>query len=273
MRRRIRGVEYHIQLAGEGEPLVLLHGFTGNRETWDFLVPYLEQHFQLIMVDIIGHGESSVPADFHRYTAEETVADLVSLLKELTITDAHWLGYSMGGRLALSLASLYPECVRSLLLESASPGLRSSSARVERQNQDKRLADRILAKGVPAFVNQWENIPLFATQKQLPYAEQRKIREQRLKNSALGLANSLLGMGTGSQPSWWDQLPDLHFPVLLLTGEWDDKFNNIASEMKKALPAAEWHIVPKTGHAVHVEDQEMFATIVSEFLFRNKRRT
>ena len=95
-------VTYAVEIAGNGEPIVCLHGFTGNRDTWDFLVPMLQDRYSLIMVDIIGHGETMAPDDFQRYGMEQVAKDLKLILEKLKLRKAHILGYSMGGRLALA---------------------------------------------------------------------------------------------------------------------------------------------------------------------------
>ena len=228
MKINCRDVTYHVKIVGFGEPLLLLHGFTGNVDTWRFLTPLFGKHYQLIMVDIIGHGKTEVSVDLERYRIEQMANDLKSIFEKLSISKAHVLGYSMGGRLALTFANLYPQCVHSLLLESASPGLETESEQLARRKQDQTLAERILTDGIENFVGSWENIALFESQKRLPDEQRLSIRKQRLSNSPLGLANSLLGMGTGSQPSWWEELENIMVPVLLITGELDLKFCKIA---------------------------------------------
>ena len=99
---------------------------------------------------------------------EEMANDLKCIFDKFSITKAHVLGYSMGGRLALTFANLYPQCVRSLILESTSPGLETEEERSERRKSDQQLAERILNDGIEAFVERWENITLFESQKRLP---------------------------------------------------------------------------------------------------------
>ena len=234
-------VTYHVEIKGKGKPLLLLHGFTGDHSTWDDVVNKLSQQYMCIIPDILGHGKSDSPKEFERYAMEKIVTDLQHILNYLDVSKVHLLGYSMGGRLALSFAVLCGNKVETLILESASPG-------------------------IEAFVEYWGNIPLFATQKNLPDDVKSKITEQRLRNQPVGLANSLLGMGTGVQPSWWNELPALNIPVLLLSGEYDQKFCKIARIMDEKLPNSEWKIINEVGHAIHVEDSEMFGRIVSEFL-------
>ncbi|GGE25671.1 putative 2-succinyl-6-hydroxy-2,4-cyclohexadiene-1-carboxylate synthase [Marinithermofilum abyssi] len=266
MRLTVRGVTYRVETVGHGPPLLLLHGFTGSRTTWYPFAAKWAAHFRLIMVDLLGHGESDAPADPQRYAVEESAADLSALLDRLAIDSAHVLGYSMGGRLAVSVAALYPDRLRSLVLESSSPGLADPEARRNRKELDDALAEGIEEKGIPAFVQRWETIPLFASQRQLPCEVKERQRAERLRNRPEGLANSLRGMGTGVQPSWWTHLSSFSFPVLLITGEWDEKFCRIAESMAKQLPRAEHRVVPRVGHAVHLEQPDLFGTMVMDFL-------
>lgn len=135
--------------------------------------------------------------------------------------------------------------VRKLILESASPGLETEEERKNRSMNDFRLARFIKEEGIQSFVDYWETIPLFATMEKLPAETKRSIRKQRLNNSPIGLANSLIGMGTGSQPSWWENLSQLSCEVLLLTGEKDVKFCRIAEKMMKKLENGTWIAVQK----------------------------
>lgn len=78
--------------------------------------------------------------------------------------------------------------------------------------------------------------------------------------------NSLKGMGTGVQPSWWSDLSSMSFPVLLLAGAEDSKFAAINREMNNELPDSRLEIISGAGHAIHVERPEIFGTIVNGFL-------
>jgi len=248
-----------------GIPVVFLHGFTGSHATWYDNVASFSTTFRCIALDLPGHG-NSVQADPVRM--EDFCGDLALLFDELAIEHAHLVGYSMGGRAALSFAVLYPKRVATLTLESASPGLEALHEQVARQTKDDSLAQKIEENGIAAFVEQWENIPLFATQKSMPDQKREKIRAERLAQSERGLAASLRGMGTGKQPSWWDQLATISSPVLLIAGSLDEKFVSIAEKMAINLRNANLHIVSDTGHAVHVEQTEKFDTIVKDFIHK-----
>ena len=119
-----------------------------------------------------------------------STTDLASLMAHLGLHRFHLLGYSMGGRMALALTLAQPQRLRALVLESASPGIADAGERAARRLQDESLARHIELEGVRNFVAYWEQLPMFASQRQLPAEIRRMVREQRLKNSARGLAGS-----------------------------------------------------------------------------------
>ena len=268
MRISVGDVSYYVERDGSGEPLVLLHGFTGSADTWADVAAVLRASFDVITVDLLGHGRSDSPPEPERYTMERSLDDLAALLDALKVESAHVLGYSMGGRVALAFAATYPQRVRRLILESASPGLRRADERSARAEADAKLADRLEGDGLPAFVAYWENLPLFATQRRLPEDAQVRVRAGRLAGSVVGLANSLRGLSTGRQPSYWDALPSLTLPVLLVAGNLDTKYCLIAHEMRALLPDATLVIVPDAGHTVHLEAPDAFGQAALDFLAR-----
>jgi 2-succinyl-6-hydroxy-2,4-cyclohexadiene-1-carboxylate synthase len=255
--------------------LVMLHGFTGSAASWGNVLDTLaDRGLRVIALDLPGHGQSSVPNDPRRYAIERCQQDILAALQELGVPKGHsiLLGYSMGGRIALYTA--FSGFFRALILESASPGLADPTEREQRRVSDEALAASIERDGVAAFVDRWENLPLFASQKSLPLERREELHRQRLQNNAAGLAQSLRGIGTGVQPSLHAQLPNLHIPVLLITGELDTKFTAITRQMAQALPQAQLRIIPGVGHTVHLEQPQEFASLVSDFsisINNNKR--
>jgi len=258
-----KDVKYAFTIQGEGEPLVLLHGFTGSKKTWEECIKTWEKYFKVIALDLPGHGETDTES---ARTISEFCSDLQDILKMLKIDKAHLLGYSMGGRIALSFAIHYPESVHTLILESASPGLKTNAERLKRVENDTNLAEQIMEKGIIHFTDYWENIPLFETQKQLTASVRDKIRQERLSQSPEGLAGSLVNMGTGKQPSFWKRLHELEMPVLLVVGELDRKFIDINQEMQQEIEEVQLKTCEEAGHCIHVEQPEKFVKIVMEFI-------
>lgn len=262
----INNANYHYTQTGNGEPLLLLHGFTGSGDNWrEHVSPFAEQ-FSVLTIDILGHGRSSAPSDPDRYSMEAVSADLVAMLDALEIERCHLLGYSMGGRLALFTAVHHPNRVRSLILESSSPGLASAAEQQARTQRDNDLADWIKINGIEAFVNRWEALPLWESQKQLSPEKRNGLRQQRLQNSTVGLSNSLRGMGTGVQPSLWGNLPALQMPVLQIVGALDNKFVSINEKMGALLPNSQLEIMPNAGHTVHLERPLSYQSAIRRFL-------
>lgn len=252
------------EIHGTGDPVLFLHGFTGTRETWREVCSHLTG-YQCILVDLPGHGEAEITVS----SMKDCCSQLANLLDKLGINKTHVVGYSMGGRTALSFAIYYPDYIASLILESASPGLKEEAARRERAEKDEQLAQRILENGIEAFVDTWQELPLFSTQKQLPESMQKNIRDERLSQKEKGLAMSLQTMGTGAQPSWWGHLSELAKPTLLIAGEEDEKFVAMNQMMQKEIPQAEFMLCPGAGHAVHVEKSRNFGKMVNVFLNEN----
>ena len=265
VRLTIKDVTYHIEQWHEEkeQTIVMLHGFTGSTKTWQPIAAQLHD-YHIIAIDCIGHGQTDAPMDVAPYAMGAQVDALHAIFETLSLSSFLLVGYSMGGRIALSYAARYPERVAHLLLESASPGLEETEARAARRESDAILANKIEANGLQSFVNAWENIPLFASQKQLPRVTQAEIRAERLAQREIGLANSLRGMGTGSMPSLWQSLSSLPMPVTLVTGTLDEKFVLLNEKMQKMLRNAKHILIPEVGHAIHVENPQKFATIVKE---------
>lgn len=238
---------YWYEIHGEGIPVVMLHGFTGTADTWSNFIANWQQGLQIITIDLPGHGKTRTHS---AKTMEECCYDLKQLFQFLKLDKFHLLGYSMGGRTALSFAVLFPEMIQTLILESASPGLAAKEERNERIEKDQSLAKKIENEGIQSFVDFWEDIPLFLSQKNLSKEAQQAIRSERLSQNEHGLAQSLRQMGTGSQPSWWNELDQFEKPVLLLAGEYDEKFIFINKLMENRLPVCDLRVCKKAGHAI-----------------------
>lgn len=250
---------------GAGQAALFLHGFTGCKENWIGLASKLVRWRRVMALDLPGHGMSSAPAEVDKYTMAQVGEHLVRMLDHLQIDRVDLVGYSMGGRLSLYFALCHPRRVRSLVLESASPGLLTEEERLLRRRSDDALADRIERDGIDAFVQEWERQPLFNSQRGLDEATQLALRTQRLNNKSQGLANSLRGMGSGVQPELWSRLGELSVPVMLVAGALDEKFVALNQRMAAMIPQARLKIVPEAGHAVHLESPGCFESLLRDF--------
>lgn len=250
----------------EALPLVLLHGFTGDSGSWADLLPHLDAGRPVFGIDLVGHGQSEAPEEAGCYTLPVTLAAIGALLDRRGPARAHWLGYSMGGRVALALALAAPERVASLALVGSSPGIADPAERAERRRADEAWAARIEREGMAAFVDAWMAQPLFASQARLGPERLARMRERRLANRPRALAATLRGMGTGSMPPLWEPLPGLRPPLLLIAGAEDAKFCAIHRAMAERLPGASRIEIPEAGHAPQLEAPAALGRALRAFL-------
>ena len=235
-------------VVGEGPSVTFLHGFTQTGHTWLPVLEVLGTAVSATLIDAPGHAES--------LDGKQSLVDTATEIAEL-MPPGILVGYSMGARLALHVALQTPNKVTTLVLISGTAGIDSEVERSTRRDSDALLASRIIEIGVPAFVDEWLALPMFAG-----LSEQTANIPERLRNTAQGLADSLMYAGTGSQTPLWESLSQLTMPVILIAGERDEKFVSLAKRMHALIPHSVLHVVPEAGHTVHLEQAEKFASIL-----------
>ena len=200
----------HYITAGQPEQpaLLLLHGFLGSHADFLPLLPTLSQHFYCIDAALPGHGKTLAKATTYHFS--ETADSLKSLLFQLGISQTYLLGYSMGGRLALYLTCLFPTLVLRVVLESASPGLRSIEEQIARQKKDDAIAYQLATSPLNTFLTHWYSLPLFADIKQHDSHYQQMLKRRAI-NNPYALAQALRGLSTGRQPPLWSNLRGLEY--------------------------------------------------------------
>jgi len=248
---------------GPGRRLVLLHGFTQGPGSWDPVVAGLDPSYEIVRVTLPGHGPAGSASARARLGFEAAAAAVADAVAEVAGPNpATWMGYSLGGRLALRVALDRPELVDSLVLLGATAGIEEADARAARIEIDERLAAGLERKGVEQFIDGWLAQALFA---RLPRSDA-GVEERRL-GTVDGLAAALRLLGTGAQEPVWDRLGEIGVPVLLLAGEHDTKFSALAFRMATGIGEnAGITFIPGAGHAAHLERPRSVATILTRFL-------
>ncbi|MEH2351092.1 MAG: 2-succinyl-6-hydroxy-2,4-cyclohexadiene-1-carboxylate synthase [Nostoc sp.] len=254
--------------ANPNKPLIVfLHGFMGNINEFDEAIKFLAEDFSYLILDLPGHGKTEVLGSDEYYKMEPTAKAVVNLLDELKIDKCHLIGYSMGGRLALYLTLYFPEHFIKVALESASPGLATEAERLERVRRDaqiaKKLSRSIIQTDFAAFLSNWYNQPIFGYIKNHPQYD--RMIESRLQNNPQELDKSLRFMGTGCQPSLWGKLQENKINILLLAGEYDEKFISINTEMTQICEFAQLKIIKNAGHNIHFENTLAFVENIRGF--------
>lgn len=246
-------VGLHGERDGSGPRVVLLHGFGQTCRCWGPVAAALAARHEVVRLDAPGHGGSA-----------DDAADLPTTGRLIAEAGgpAVYVGYSMGARMALHVATEAPEAVRGLVVLGATPGIEDDAERAQRRAQDHALAQRIRAQGVDWFVGWWLDQPLFAG---LPAGA--RFEDERRRNSAEGLARSLELAGTGSQAPLWSALSSIEAPVLVMAGEDDERYAAIAERMAAAIGAnARLALVPGAGHSAHLEQPAAFLEVVVPWL-------
>lgn len=236
---------------------VFLHGFTQTHHHWhagaQLLATRIDPTATLAFVDLPGHG---LATDDRAGTIDDVGPRLIRLAERGT-----YVGYSMGGRIALVAAATGAPQIERLVLIGATPGIVDGAQRAERRRLDEERAQRIERIGVDDFLDEWLAMPMFA---RLP-ADEDDIANRR-RNTAAGLAHSLRAYGTGSQTPVWDRLATIEVPVLVLAGELDISFVEVGSRLAAALPHGTFTIIPGAGHAAHIERPEATVGAITRWL-------
>ncbi len=224
---------------GQGTPLVLLHGTTHSWESWQDLgyIDGLKDHFQLILIDARGHGQSDKPHAVSAYAMAQQADDVMAVVDSLGIGCFHLFGYSLGAMTGFHLAAREPERVQSLISYGGDPYPPNSRYKTS-------IADdiAILREGVPAWVDLMERLGVFD---QYPEPAARKQRLLAVDPDAL-IASILASV---ENPGVGDALEHLTMPCLVIAGQLAGG-NEPARQAAAELPVADFVSITGIGHAM-----------------------
>ncbi|ABZ74872.1 alpha/beta hydrolase fold [Shewanella halifaxensis HAW-EB4] len=260
-----------------GSPaVVLLHGFLGSKEDWNEIIEQLADDFFCISIDLPGHGghcshnshgdttqaSGNNQLDFTSQSLElptpgfNRCAELIhTTLEQLNISQYHLVGYSLGGRIALHLARLYPQALLSLCLESCHPGLQNQADRVARKANDLAWASKLETLSIRDFLSLWYQQAVFSD---LTEAERAKLIDKRADNRPLQLLNCYLATSLAEQQDLWDTPSCLPVDCHFIAGHQDHKFMALAKRWQQQQPLS-LHCIEASGHNVHLAAPEAFA--------------
>lgn len=247
--------------------LVCLHGFTGHPDSWQEVLAEVQRALPSSTSHcpaLLGHGVHPPAPTGEGFDAE--VDRLAEGILKACAAPTHLVGYSMGGRLTLGLLARHGHLFHSATLVGVNGGLPSLEARRHRAAVDAERAARLEAHGLDAFLQAWQDLPLFASQRRLAGEVLRRQNNLRRQHRAEGLASALRHLSPAGMPDYLPRLEAFKGSVHLLVGELDTKFRQLAPPLLGALPNARLHVVPKVGHNVVLEAPEVVAEhILSHF--------
>ncbi|NNN07745.1 MAG: alpha/beta fold hydrolase [Acidimicrobiaceae bacterium] len=237
---------------GSGPPLAWLHGFTQTRDSARHFRTILAGRHELLTLDLPGHGTAA--------TLEGSLPEIARLVLDVLPREPLVLGgYSFGARVALHVALAQPLRLTALVVLGASRGIEDTEQRADRRRRDESLANHLVDVGAEVFLSEWLAQPLFATLGPRSESDTRS-------HDAAGLARSLRGAGTGTQQWLGERLADLEVPTLALAGELDSKFVAEARAIADTLPFGSFATITGAGHAAHLEQPELVAREIEDFL-------
>lgn len=245
-----------------GHPIVFLHGFAGTGADWDHVKADLPAGWRAIAPDLPGHGESPLPPAI---SFEKFPGMMDALLDSLEAKSAVFVGYSLGARLALSLAAHLPQRVDGLILESAHPGLSDQAQRDERRVRDESDARTLDMDGLDAFFDTWHQRPVFASRRGGPGWTQ-EVEKRRASNHPRRLAAVMRGLGLSAQPDFLTELRHYNGPTLLIAGAHDPPYVEHAQRIQAQRPQLRRLLLAPCGHNVHTEQPLVFRDALRDFL-------
>src|SRR2546423_8585374 len=261
------GVRRHCEERGRGTPLVFVHEFGGALRSWEPQLRYFARAYRCIRYNARGSPPSEVPEDWNRYSQERARDDIKSVLDGLKLERAHVVGLSMGALATLHFGLQYPQ--RALSITVAGGAYGSHPAHYQQFQRDSRAnADKLQREGMAKFVATYGSGP---QRVQLEEKDSRSFAEylaQFNEHSALGSANTLLGVQC-RRPSFYDlveRLQKMTVPTLIMLGDEEEPALEANLLLKRCIPTAGLAILPKSGHAINLEEPALFNQLLENFL-------
>jgi pimeloyl-ACP methyl ester carboxylesterase len=263
----VNGVHLYYEEAGAGLPLVFVHEFAGDAQSWHLQVRALARRYRTIVFNARGYPPSDVPADPAAYSQDHAVEDVRGLLDALGIAKAHVCGLSMGGYATLHFGLRHPG--RALSLVVAGCGYGSVPADRERFHRDVEVtARRFLSEPMASLADVYCAGPTRVQFRDKDPAGWREFRDQFAAQSALGHGLTMRGVQL-TRPSVYELEADLErlsVPTLIVTGDEDEPCLEPGLYLKRKIRTSGLVVIPKAGHTINLEEPEAFNRAVLDFL-------
>ncbi|ODN71834.1 alpha/beta fold hydrolase [Methylobrevis pamukkalensis] len=261
------GTRLHVEEAGSGTAILLIHEFGGNHLSWEPQMNHFARSHRVITYAARGYPPSDVPDDIDRYSQRIAAEDAVDVLAGLGIERAHVVGLSMGGFAALHVGLIAPERCLSLTVAGAGYGCEKETEDYFR-GVSRTVADSFEAQGSETFAKIYA---LGASRVQFQAKDPRgwqAFADRLATHSARGAALTMRGV-QARRPSYYDleaELSAMTVPTLVMVGDEDDHCLKPGLFLKRVLPASGLAILPKTGHTLNLEEPLLFNLLLAGFL-------
>jgi pimeloyl-ACP methyl ester carboxylesterase len=240
-------VKVYYEDAGQGDAVLLSHGYSATAQMWRGQIPALSPDYRVITWDMRGHGQTESPADGSAYSEAATVDDMAAVLDACGVGRAVIGGLSLGGYMSLAFHLKYPERVRALMLFDTGPGYKNPKGREGWNETAFARAKAFEERGLEALGGSAEV----------------RVAQHR---SAEGLAKAARGMLAQFDSRVIESLEHIQVPTLVLVGANDTPFLNATRYMADKIPNSTLVTIPDAGHAANIDQPAAFNAAVREFL-------
>ena len=240
---QVNGIEMYYEIIGKGEPVMLLHGWLQSGDTWDDVADELQHNFQIIKLDLRGHGASTNPSGAY-ITTKQLALDVYALLDHLGIGTFKAMGISMGGNTLLHMATQQPERIQAMVLIGAQPYFEKREREIMRSTNPANVPEETMRE----------------LRKVHKYGDRQIISLMEMDKIAVDDYQDM-----NFTPPY---LSTIKAKTLIVQGERDRHMSiNIGMEMYKAIPESFLWIVPNGGHVpIRGAYKENFVRTTRSFL-------
>ncbi|MGI8551525.1 MAG: alpha/beta fold hydrolase [Dehalococcoidia bacterium] len=258
-----QGIRIHYEVEGSGPPLVLQHGLTSRLESWydRGYVAALRSDYRLILIDARGHGQSDKPHDATLHGVMLMATDVIAVLDDLSIANAHYFGYSMGGIIGWALAKQRPDRIASFILGGSHPYVgRSEPYGLSREWFEERIT--VLQQGMAAYVASME-----AQVGPMP-PEQKALLLQNDADALIATCSAALR----DSPNLDDILRTMTMPCLVFSGDADFVYAGV-KECVRHMPNVTFVSLPGLNHGQAIQRSDLVLPHVTTFLAEASQAT
>ncbi len=265
-------VRLYVEECGSGYPLIFLHEFGSDYRQWADQLDFFSRHYRCIAFNARGYPPSDVPAEASAYGQDQAADDVAAVLSALNVARAHVIGVSMGAAAALHFGLRHPQMASALVITSAGSGAYPPT-RAQFIAETLRAADLIDRDGMSAFADALAHGPTRIQLHRKRPATWEAFRHDLAEHSAVGSSLTLRNYQV-KRVSLFDLEAALHaltVPVLLVVGDEDDPVLETNLFLKRTIPGAGLWVVPRTGHAVNLEEPAAYNQTLFEFFAKVER--
>jgi pimeloyl-ACP methyl ester carboxylesterase len=262
-----KGVQLYYEEAGKGFPIVFVHEFAGDLRSWEGQMRYFSRRYRCIAFNARGYLPSDVPAAVSQYSQAIATDDIANVMRSLGVRKAHIIGCSMGGYATLHFGLRYAGMARSLTVMGAGYGS-DPDKRAQFLRDTEIMARRFDQLGTPEAITTYQIGPARVQLQNKDPRGFKELCEAFADHSPLGSANTLRGV-QARRPTIYNLargLARMSVPTHIISGDEDTQCLEPGVFIKRTCPAARLTVVAATGHAVNIEEPDLFNRITDEFL-------